>query len=109
MKLLLASALSLAVTASFWGSSATAQAAGQEGISPLWICEHYWFQVEDSYLAYEENNSEYHAIYEEALYKCGVCATYSVQRGSQVGYEKHDFIAADWPHRFRCRLCDYEE
>ena len=109
MKLFLASALSLAATASFWGSSATAQAAGQEGISPLWICEHYWGPTGNSRPAYKESNSEYHYVYEEREYKCGVCADYRWVIEEQVGYEKHDLHAADSPHRFRCIICGYEE
>ncbi len=109
MKLFLTSALSLAITASFMGNPATAQAAGDKGASPLWVCDHYWYQVESSWSEYEASNSEYHYIYEDGLFKCSICAEYSVQRIRQIGYEKHDLIAADWPHRFRCSLCEFEE
>ena len=109
MKLFLTSALSLAITASFMGNSATAQAARDKGASPLWTCDHYWSWTGDSRPAYEASNSEYHYVSEEREYKCGVCADYCWMIEKQTGYEKHDLIAADWPHRYECTICGYKE
>lgn len=98
------SAMGLTIALSAAALAGTAQAAdGTERFS----CRHDFTAT--TYDWYEEINSESHAHYFQTVYWCTICY-YVHEEGEEHFYiESHDLRAADWPLRYRCADCGYEE
>ena len=99
------SAMGLAAVLSAAALAGTVQAAG--GVERV-ACSHVstavTYDIRDEII-----NSDSHAHYVQTDIVCEIC--YYVQdRGDEHFYiEAHDLRAADWPLRYRCADCDYEE
>lgn len=105
MKLLKSiSAIALTIALSTAALAGTAQAAGASRM--VTNLEHHWVYGEDEW--YEEINSESHTHNFKSFYYCPHCDT-EVILTEKYEIEPHDLRAADWPLRYRCADCGYEE
>ena len=99
------SAMGLAAALSAAALAGTVQAAGGAERA---VCRHEFTAVTYD-IRYEIINSDSHAHYVQTAIVCEIC--YYVQdEGDEHFYiEAHDLRAAEWPLRYRCADCGYEE
>lgn len=58
---------------------------------------------------YEEINSDSHVHYWRTVTECTICHYVQYDSGKCSCIEAHDLRPAEWPLRYRCADCGYEE
>ena len=99
------SAIALTIALSTAALVGTVQAAGESRTATS--CDHHWIYGNPEE-EYEEINSECHGHYYRLYRYCSYCDAEDIASEKCV-IEPHDLRAADWPLRYRCADCGYEE